>query len=959
MSAPDLPAQLVRQGQALSRLALALTQDPGHADDIVQESLLARIDSAPPDDRMAKAWLRRVVRNLALSGFRSQRRRRYHEQVASRPESQPSAEQELERVELQQCLLAHVASLPPDQAQVISLRFWEGLPPRAIAARLGLGIETVKARQKRALARLRQQLDSETSGGREAWLSGMLPLSGLAKSQAMYPLAPLVLMKVSLAVVAFFVLILGSWSFFKPSSRSLSVIHPESTSEDFIQATASAPEVNRVTSKSVRRPGLAPQDQGANLRVRVVRANGGAPFEEVSLRMWRPSREPGHTSLLEAQTDRDGTAHFVGLEVGATYDLHSDRGPNARWEAKAGDHALSLEIPEGLHLRGQVSDPDGNPIPDASVWIQRFGAQRKWGASFPCARSDSEGRFEVRDAPVRGSVVVRHRSYAPSQGQALWDRGPGLNGVTELNFTLQAQGHRVEGRVVDPQGQPVPFALVWILDHQEVGMTCDGQGRFVFEGLSNRFADTWAWAPGWAPTRQRARHANERVITLVPARTLEGRVLADGQPVTGARVRLATALGNGWMDWSPFSPSSARTDDQGRFLLDGLTAGPCAVIAQHPGRSEHLVETVLMPQGPNHLEIRFPTGMNVEGRVVDQQGAGVAGVLVGLQAAHDWVVHVETDQAGDFQVRGAPRGAIDVHLYGPSSSHSGGPISTLGVSADDWPLTLVWPSEPKGEVRSAFLDRQKKAGSDYQVFAVLHAAGSKPLGSGYGERVPIGSGAQRQAKAGSIHFRGVEPGLYRIGILASHEGIASSPVFEVKPGEVAEVPLIETSITASARIQIAPAHALDEGSYVYLRQLEDGWTAMSKIASGEAVFPQLLPGTWRVSVHSPGYADDGLELVLEAGDQGNGRLNLFPVTRTQLQPICKQRTLEDWLLSYTVTSTETPFQRSLSGAVDHQWDLLPGPYELIVEHRLDNWSIRGRFTVPDPPGPDLIEVILE
>src|SRR5262249_55671586 len=44
------------------------------------------------------------------------------------------------------------------QREVVLLRYFEDLPPRAIARRLGLPVETVKTRQKRALAQLRARL---------------------------------------------------------------------------------------------------------------------------------------------------------------------------------------------------------------------------------------------------------------------------------------------------------------------------------------------------------------------------------------------------------------------------------------------------------------------------------------------------------------------------------------------------------------------------------------------------------------------------------------------------------------------------------------------------------------------------------------------------------------------------------------------------------------------------------
>lgn len=50
------------------------------------------------------------------------------------------------------------------------------LPPRKIAQRLGLEVEAVKSRLKRAIAALRSKLDEENGGDRSQWLAALTPL---------------------------------------------------------------------------------------------------------------------------------------------------------------------------------------------------------------------------------------------------------------------------------------------------------------------------------------------------------------------------------------------------------------------------------------------------------------------------------------------------------------------------------------------------------------------------------------------------------------------------------------------------------------------------------------------------------------------------------------------------------------------------------------------------------------
>lgn len=62
------------------------------------------------------------------------------------------------KVDLQKQLEKALAELQPMYREVIELRFLCNLPPRRIAAGLGVPVETVRTRSKRALRQLRSHL---------------------------------------------------------------------------------------------------------------------------------------------------------------------------------------------------------------------------------------------------------------------------------------------------------------------------------------------------------------------------------------------------------------------------------------------------------------------------------------------------------------------------------------------------------------------------------------------------------------------------------------------------------------------------------------------------------------------------------------------------------------------------------------------------------------------------------
>src|SRR6185503_3136620 len=127
----------------------------GHAaDDLVQETWLRAVERGGASSTWS--WLARVVRNLAFQGRRLDAHRAERERGAARREGGGEPEQ---RFSGHKELVAAIDRLPEPYRETILLRYFEDLPPRRIAARLGVPIKTVKTRLNRGLALLREELD--------------------------------------------------------------------------------------------------------------------------------------------------------------------------------------------------------------------------------------------------------------------------------------------------------------------------------------------------------------------------------------------------------------------------------------------------------------------------------------------------------------------------------------------------------------------------------------------------------------------------------------------------------------------------------------------------------------------------------------------------------------------------------------------------------------------------------
>jgi RNA polymerase sigma-70 factor (sigma-E family) len=136
----------------LARTAVALTGDPGLAEDLVQEVLLKVHQRWHHISELAErdAYVRRMLVNEHLSW-----RRKWGRVVpVAEPASGEFPDHAAASVD-REVLRAEIARLPRRQQVVLVLRYQAGLPDSQIAETLGCRVGTVRSLASRALATLR------------------------------------------------------------------------------------------------------------------------------------------------------------------------------------------------------------------------------------------------------------------------------------------------------------------------------------------------------------------------------------------------------------------------------------------------------------------------------------------------------------------------------------------------------------------------------------------------------------------------------------------------------------------------------------------------------------------------------------------------------------------------------------------------------------------------------------
>ena len=173
------PAEIMDQIDGLRRLAQILVRHAADADDVLQETVARALSSPPRKGPTTGAWLKQVMRNVVRRGLRDGQRREAREQRLPRPASPEPPDTRLARLEQAAALLEAMRSLTLEKREVVELRYFERLPPRAIAGRLSIPVETVKTRLKRAIAELRQALNE--SQGRN-WPAALATSFGMTRA---------------------------------------------------------------------------------------------------------------------------------------------------------------------------------------------------------------------------------------------------------------------------------------------------------------------------------------------------------------------------------------------------------------------------------------------------------------------------------------------------------------------------------------------------------------------------------------------------------------------------------------------------------------------------------------------------------------------------------------------------------------------------------------------------------
>jgi RNA polymerase sigma factor (sigma-70 family) len=625
------------------RLANALVRDQHLASEVAQDAFVAALQQAQPAHNL-RSWLAAVTRRLAGKAHRDQRERHRHEASAARDPRDGGDERTMAHLRLHQQLVGSVLSLPEPYRTVVTLRFFEELPPRAIAQRFGTSSEVVRQQLHRGLSLLRTRLDSEF-GDRGAWLFAFLGVGWVGTASSPWWIVSVLAMKKTLAAAAVLLCCGGWWL----SARWQPLGPQQATGNQAGSISASANDLTAsaaptIAANSAPERVLATTPE-ASCTAHVVDA-ADAPVADAAVHCWSAD------GIVGMQTsDTSGHVAFGALRgPGGFVVIVPGRPPRLEVVAnRSGAHRLAL--PTGTRFTGQLF-VDGQP---AAGWpLTLHGIDRAVHAtipkdvavlleSAPCeVVTNATGRFAFvgLEAHLDGSLSLPQPLWLlpESGGTSSQYRSYHIGEPREDVQVFTTQLPTLSGRVLwDDSGEPVARPLVDAIctfaDGESSPMTGSigrGDGRFAvgFDCSHLRYPQ-WcdpANRPAITDVRFEVRadgcNGSQRVHlgpgefvpgTEVPVRLQRAPITHFlaldelGHPLAGARVA-AQGISDP-TDASGHGTFFGTANDVRSIGAPGHRIGPCAPRAGSAGTvADPLVFTV-MPQSRVRIQLHWPTAM--------------------------------------------------------------------------------------------------------------------------------------------------------------------------------------------------------------------------------------------------------------------------------------------------------------------------------------------------------------
>ncbi|HEU4419263.1 MAG TPA: carboxypeptidase regulatory-like domain-containing protein [Planctomycetota bacterium] len=669
-------------------------------------------------------------------------------------------------------------------------------------------------------------------------------------------------------------LLLACWPWlFAPESSPVDASpaparHPTTATSPIDRAATPATSADAAAATTAERevaPTASATEVGS-LLVHVVWGDDKQPAEGIEVKVWRSGVDPLFDEP-QARSDATGSVLFAELAPGNVY-LSVERaghGDHVQVTIVAGQRSeVTLEVKMGMNAKGRVVDGSGAGVAGADIVVSGWAG----GKTLTLGQSGADGTFEVRAVATHCHIGARKEGFVPSSMRQF----TAADGATvDFTIVLTGTGASLEGVVLDPHDRPIADAIVMAGERDQKNhklpdganamapqceqVRTDEAGRFRFTSVAPGLVPVSACARGLAPWHQdvevRAGSRESLTIRLQPGVTLFGRV-RDAAGKALAKVEIHGG------DWDKLGHRSASSAEDGTYRLEGLAVGTLQLQASHDEHGTTSESFVFVAGEQRRWDPILSAGLQIRGRVVDDDDKPVKGVMVEAMLERrtrddHWSGFENTDAEGRFVLNNCKEGkSIRVTFRRKSTFPE---LVMTGVLPSSEDLVVRLPKEAWVYIRGTVL------GPDGEVLPNVHVSPSMKVGYS-------GSPAETvDDKTGAFNYGPYPPGTYSIRFSADGYPPIRLEDRVLGPDEVWDVGTVKFERGGTLAVQLVAATELPAKWALTIYDEKGARVGQLDTNNGAGRSSPLVPGNYVLQVGGDKLACSSHPFEIRAGQE--------------------------------------------------------------------------------------------
>ena len=591
--------------------AMRQTGNRAAAEDVTQAVFLTLARKAGTISRevVLSGWLLRTTRYAAANARRLEERRQHYEREGMQAHVQMS-ETDGAWQRIAPMLDEAVDSLSGKDRDALVLRYFENMPLRSVADRLGVSEDGAQKRVSRAVEKLRRFFDRRGRVVAGSVLAGALSANAVQNAPSISvqgaSQAAETLMQATLNTLGRMRLqILGIRAASVAVLVGLAVLpflrpHPRTTVPPAVPVVKNTGQPVRF-QRSIPTTTAAAAPQGKQLLLRVLDAQTAGPVSHARLILVSSTGNSRSTNVFSA--DANGTGVVV-------YSAEAIKGWNHRieifrdgyvpkfvsWSEYQQDRMeeipaeYTVKVDPAVTIGGMVADEEGHTVAEARIVYTVSGPTQSTSrerltmmGNYHTEVTDGNGRWSCSHVPARFGMISFRVAHPRYQEKTFTSDSPDAPSYTKPNTIAEAdflagralmrlqRGLVMAGIVADEHGTPIAGAKVtqnWYYRDPERYQMTDAIGSFRFENGRPTEISLTVQAAGYAPVVTSIvmkADADQLRFVLPAGKQLIGRVVDEnGKGISGASIEAASPRADSTVlfEWR------TKTDAEGRFAWD-------------------------------------------------------------------------------------------------------------------------------------------------------------------------------------------------------------------------------------------------------------------------------------------------------------------------------------------------------------------------------------------------------